>query len=552
MSTQCEELAAYKIINDDGFEVQFEILPPVGFDPQQKVIDEAVAACDDKIRSLEEKVAELNVEIDRLTNHADGIDYATAVVCGLIAGVIDSIYVGAWDFKDAKAKANKEINQQIEDFAKKCGYVDKGQGLAGAVKFLEKKFPMPGDGSYNGLPGADFVTHSTHHLDDFCHHPTIVGLICNIIRQFTQTAKYHDKNGTVIIAENIAVNTYEGTFEAGDNPVAKCFCGIVNWFIVCAKSMANAKGHWMSDMAGSSQAVQGGTNGAGLPGSFMSLLKELSSLPIFNSTDKNGNPKNAFAEGLRKAFQNGIGDKKSQLNLGPFNCLFEGSSSKFDARTELAVKNLLKKQAVPVLVNEALVRGSYFIRRLVRELKAKDSLADIEWRNVLPFNNRTIARMLTIATGTFTACDLADATIRSGVSNGFNVYNPKFWSDIILRVNFVGVGRFAVAVVTDVGMGIKRNIRVGELIGVNTELQLWKDAKILYKQGEIWIAAKQTDEAICECFVVLQNSCDETVRTYRENAESLKSIGESADRLSKSAAGAELVSDMLSQLKYLN
>ena len=33
---------------------------------------------------------------------------------------------------------------------------------------------------------------------------------------------------------------------------------------------------------------------------------------------------------LRKAFQNGIGEGKKQLDLGPFNSLFEGASSKFD------------------------------------------------------------------------------------------------------------------------------------------------------------------------------------------------------------------------------
>lgn len=509
------------IANDDGFKVNFDV-------------NAEIADIDARLGEVDLKIDVLDKEIDRLTNHADKIDYATAVVCGLVAGAIDSLYVGAWDFKDAKAKANKDINKQIEDFAKKCGYEDKGKGLTGAVEFLEKKFPMPGDGAYNGLPGADAVTHSSHHLDDFCHHPTLVGLICNIIRQFTNTAKFHDKNGLVHVAKDIAVNTYEGTLEAGDNPVSKCFCGIVNWFIICAKTCKNAKGHWLSDMAGSSQAVHAGRQGAGVPGSFMSLMKELSGLPIFGSVDKNGKATNAFAESLRRAYQNGIGTGKSQVNLGPFNSLFEGASSKFDARTELAVKKLLGKQAIPVIVNEALVRGAYFVRRLIAELKEKDSIMEVDWLKVLPFGNRTIARMLTIATGTFTACDLLDATVRSGVSNGFNVYNPKFWSDLVLRVNFVGVGRFVVASVTDAGMGIKRGSKQWERIVAMDESLHLMNAKVELKNVQVWTNIEGVHQEVSEVYHGLQvyyseisgavHAGRELVDTVEHNRDSIESF----------------------------
>ncbi len=41
-------------------------------------------------------------EIERLTNHADGYDYAIAVSCGIVAGIIDSVFIGKWDFYKAK------------------------------------------------------------------------------------------------------------------------------------------------------------------------------------------------------------------------------------------------------------------------------------------------------------------------------------------------------------------------------------------------------------------------------------------------------------------
>lgn len=525
----------------DSFAVEFEVLAP---EPlwncaRTSEISKGLEEADRHIADIQDMLSSLNSEIDRLTNHCDALDYMTAAFCGVIAGVIDSIYVGAWDFRAAKAKANADINKAIEEFAAKCGYEDKGDGLKGAVEFLEKKFPMPGDNAWKYI-GSN-ISAASHHLDDYCHHPTLVGLICCIIVQFTGRITFHDKLG-VKITRDVEVNIY-GEFH-GNSAISRIFCGVINWFINCAKAVANAKGHWMSDMAGSSQARNGG---AGLPGSFMSLLKELA--PFFNSKDAKGNPTNAFAESLRKAFQNGIGKGKTQMDLGVFNCLFDGASSKFDARTEQAVRNLLKKQTVPVMVNEALVRGTYFIRRLVQEVREKGGFAAVEWRKVLPFRNRTIARMLTIATGTFCACDMADATVRSGVRNGFNIHNPKFWSDTILRINFVGIGRFAFAVVTDVGMGMERTRRCGELIGANNNLLLWTDARMLYRQGEMWVAAENTARGIFDCYDAMEEYYSMLCKGLDEDRKSLDNMA-SLQR-SASESGKARMALLADSLKYL-
>lgn len=506
---------------EDEFRVEFEVLPSASFtdtcyEDERRQINKGLADIEDRLESNAARIAKLNSEIKRLTNNADGIDYATAVICGLIAGVVDSIYVGAWDFKSAKAKANEDVNRQVQLYAEKLGFVynptKKGGQLEQAIKYLEKKFPLPGDSEWN-FAGST-VSAVTHHLDDYCHHPTLVGLLCCLIVQFTGKATYHDKNG-VRITKDVEVNQY-GEFSS-ENVVGKIFCGVVNWFIGCAKVIANAKGHRMSDIAGSAKAK---TGGAGIPGSFMATLKELSQ--FFGGDDGKGNSTNAFADSIRRAYQNGIGTRKSQVDLGVFNCLFDGASSKFDFRTEAAVKGLLKKQMLPVLVNEGLVRGVYFVRHLIKEVRAKGTFAQVDWwHDVLPFNNRTIARMMTIATGTFTACDLADATIRSGIGNGFNVYNSKFWSDIVLRVNFVGVGRFAVAVATDVGMGVQLQNRHWDKIFAQNEQIHLLNAKIQYKLADNWIQVENTGRALR----AFEDACSKTWiywrQCYKDQRESL-------------------------------
>lgn len=392
-------------------------------------------------------------EIEKFTCQADGLDYALSVSSGLIAGVIDIIFVGEWNFKEAKAISNEKVNNKVMSFAKKhpeyllfCNNSLEGKGgprlkpldpdrLATAIRFLEWKYPLPGDDSWKGL--ADKVTPKSHHLDDFSHHPTLIGLICCIVSQFTHTATYVNREGTII---NIPIEIDENGMLEGKTPSAKIASGFLNWIINVIK---DRKGHLYSDMSGSNTTAGGGM---GIPGSIMSFLKELSVLPIFKESD--------FSEKLYKAFTKGIGEGKNQLDLGAFNSLFQGADSKLDFRTEAAIKHELKRQAIPVAINEIIMRCFYFIRHLYLEIKEKQKCELIEWKKVIPFGNRTIARMMTISTGTMEVVDLADAAIRAGAKSGGNIV--LFASQFVLRINFVGIGRFAIACTADVAMGVKK------------------------------------------------------------------------------------------------
>ena len=57
----------------------------------------------------------------------------------------------------------------------------------------------------------------------------------------------------------------------------------------------------------------------------------------------------------------------------------------FDLRAELGVLQQLGKQAIPVILNEVLVRVFYFFSRLIKEYKEKGNFKDIEWKNTLPY-----------------------------------------------------------------------------------------------------------------------------------------------------------------------
>lgn len=68
--------------------------------------------------------------------------------------------------------------------------------LKKCVKFLEKKFHIPADGN-----APDFGGGLQHHLRDFAHHPTIVGLMFSLLTQFTYKSYGIDAAGNFIFVD---------------------------------------------------------------------------------------------------------------------------------------------------------------------------------------------------------------------------------------------------------------------------------------------------------------------------------------------------------------
>ena len=288
-----------------------------------------------------------------------------------------------------------------------------------------------------------------------------------MLTQFTGKAYGVDTNGMSHIVE---VRNKE---LIGIGMPQKFLFGTVFWFF-----------HIVSDMAGSSSNPGAGT---GLPGPLLAFAQKLSAMPFFKNVNVRDN---SLSEWISKLFNGQI-----------------VKDIRFDLRTELGVAYNLGRQATPIMLNECIVRGFYFIRRFVEEIREKDiktlqELEKIDWKKVLPFKNRTVIRMLTIATSTFTALDIADAAIRgvlhSAITSGGNapVFAAQFLRHFVLRVNFVGVGRLAIAIGSDVYMGIQQNRNRNEIIKINSERLHFLNAKVFYKQADMWIEASNTNDSI--------------------------------------------------------
>ena len=471
--------------------VEVEVLPPVDINDKRKLeIYNGISEIDKKLSTISQRVEELNQEIDSLTNHADGIDYTVAVASGIIAGIIDSVWVGEFSIDRANEWGNEKVDNFVVKIAQSQGY--EGNDLEGAIRHLEEKFPIAADKATNDFGGG-----LQHHLRDFSHHPTPVGLFFSLLTQFTGKAYGTDISGV------FKVVPVDASDLIGKNFPEKITFGVVKWFF-----------HMVSDIAGSSSSVAKGNLGTGLPGPLVSFLKEISALPIFRNMNENGYKE--FSVWISKLFNGTLLGKRDENGK-----VIE--AVKFDLRTEIGVAHELGRQAIPVIINECIVRGFYFARRLFNEIKENDvkcvsDLKNINWKKTLPFKNRTVVRMLTISTSTFMAFDIADAAIRSG---GFN-------ASCILRINFVGVGRFAVAIGTDIGMGIKkkkkeneRNEALSEYIGLANIKIYYRKANLLCSEAELyeqeasmhtaekelWQELQYNSEAMSELYATINKTC---------------------------------------------
>lgn len=397
---------------------------------------------------FDKTIYDLNSQIELLSSKADKLDYIVAIASGIACGVLDILWVGEFDLE----RGRKIASDKIDSFVKKTAELVEGKkfdDMSSAVKALEKRFPIPSDGNT-----PDFGGGKQHHLRDFAHHPTIVGLAFSLLTQFTEKSYGTDENGVFLVVD---VPDKSRPFIGKDVP-EKILKGTITWFF-----------HLVSDMAGSSSTA-GITGGTGIPGPILALAKEISAIPIFKNIKVDGDM--SLSLFLSKLFNGTFmmqRDEKGQI--------MKDSVIKLDLRGELGVAVELSRQAVPVIANECIVRSFYFIRRFAMEMKENEvrcfaDMKKIDWSLVKPGNNPTIARMLTISTGVFTALDIGEA-----------IATQKYW----VSINYVGVGRFVVAIGYDVSWGLKaRNVKKIRDMYENIKRQTFQktDANIYKRIGD--------------------------------------------------------------------
>lgn len=367
------------------------------------------------VNSLDSVIFNLDSQIDMLSSKADKWDYLLAVGSGIACGMMDILWTGDFSLAEGRNISAQQIDNLVKKTAKILGC--ESDDLKNCVKFLEDKFPIPADGS-----ASDFGGGLQHHLRDFAHHPTIIGLIFSLLTQFTFKSYGTDLNGNFIMVD---VPDKSKIF-IGEDIFSKIVNGTIIWFF-----------HLISDMAGSRSTV-GLSGGTGIPGPILSIAKEMSVIPFFKNFKKDDMSISLF---LSKLFNGTLLAKHDENGK-----IIPDSIVKLDLRGEMGFVVELEKQIIPVIANECIVRTFYMIRRLAQQIKQVDikSIDDfkkVRVNEIFSINSPTLARMLTVATGVFTTLDVSDAVI-----------TRKYW----VSVNYVGIGRFTLALGNEMVWALKR------------------------------------------------------------------------------------------------
>lgn len=346
--------------------------------------------------ALEKRIKE---DFSLKSSNCDKYDYMIAGTCGLIAGLIDILFVGMPGDSALGNVAGGAADKATARFASFLGFdkaavegkyadyvskqLSKGKQpldlesyvAQRRVQFLEGRFKVNYDQtSTNGRNGTDGrveqLSPKNHHIKSLGHSPDIVGLFFSILNQFTNTSTFVSSGRLVTIdTENFELQ--------GSNFIAKIFCGFVNWF-----------GHIMSDLAGSNTSIAKGNPGMGVPIPFYSLLQ-------FINFGKFGQHRQSFAQIAVQVFEKG-----------------------YDFRHGMAM-------AVPVLAAELLTRITWVVKQRLHHNRP--------WSECIPSaSNPELRRMLLVAHGSLCLVDATDATLRSGGN----------MIEFMLRSNLIAWARF--------------------------------------------------------------------------------------------------------------
>lgn len=388
------------------------------------------------------KVAEQMIQkFDLLKLDSD--DYLFATAAGIIAGFVDTTFVGTiakgkdakglQKFIDTKAESlvkNYGLKEKIAELENKKKNVTSQKGLneiektikelqdgqrkfdiKSSIRYLEKKHKVGYDAATSKhIKG---MSPDNHHLLSIAHEPSLLGLIIGIYNQLTGTATYMSKNGKII--NTVAENTNIELTGSLPNQIIQA---INNWF-----------GHIMSDLSGSSTSKG---RGSGLPVPGWHSLQKLQ----FGKIKLNGNKEDTFtfAQVSEWMFKNG-----------------------YDVRA-------FATELIPVLIYETLIRlywiykQHYYFGKPIKES--------------LPIaNSRELARLLLIGASTFSTIDVTHGVIKSGEKGGVQ---PIGIATFIMTVNKPGL--------IDLGFRSYQNIRFELEHKKHVDYIISKDIKIEYNR----------------------------------------------------------------------
>ena len=412
---------------------------------------------------LEEQDRKMQKYIDT----SDSLDVSVAVASGILCGLIDSLFVGEF-CKAVEGGTLKQIDIQaiVKQATKASGLTgDKANALK--AKLMEK-LPEQCD---NFLKKYQLTENAMQFIEVHQGEQSFIGLLCAALHLVKEQGLVRvSESGYDVEVAPLDIGKWKELL-----PLLTCG-GLLYWVVNAAKEEAT------------NNEEQSDEQTSMIPKPVLDIIHTLAESPLlepiweevcnnfsgkikeianFQSdsegdteevSDNGENQENAVNQGteylgsyqLMAAILHGL---RTKLSSNKSQGIAAGKLPEIKAPAGSMQVSLpgLARQAVPVLLNDTIVCTFYFIRHLLRELKAHGGDFDaIDFANVVPWGNKTIVRLQSIATLTFETADMADAAIRAVVESAgcWPVAVKKFVS----KLNYVGATRCALSVVAEVSI----------------------------------------------------------------------------------------------------
>ena len=193
---------------------------------------------------------------------------------------------------------------------------------------------------------------------------------------------------------------------------------------------------------------------------------------------------------------------------------------------------MLGSQALIVSINEIVVRAVYFVHELIKEIKQKNvrslkQLVKVDFKKTIPFNNRTVSRMISVSLITMMTVDICDASIEASIKSEGN--KALFASNLLIRINFVGVGRLILSLTTDTFMGKTRKRKRAERISLVENYTSLLGRKLYCLQDDVWKECHKASEVIESVRRTMADAAIMAKSDIDLTKESLESISIKAD-----------------------
>lgn len=359
-------------------------------------VDAAIAQAEAELQ----QISETEESIRALSPDCDKLDYILAASSGALCGMMDIYKQGTSKNTSVVKIGVSAIERVIIWFATRTCPDAHPDNVKEAILALEDKFLIPNE---QILVLSDNMNprEKIQQLKSFARNPNLLGLFFSVLDQFVDTARLD--SDSVLISIPIMPDP--------DDPKSPSFLGnVYQGFVEWMKYTISCERAYL-------ESIEAETWGLGIPSPLGTWLKDAAKIIKPKLEPKIHEWEEALEKLARKIFEEYLKDYDFQA------------------------------QMLQVLLNEMIVRLVYAIRRLIHYLQdtpEEERSFERMWAACEPFSNATVKRMETVAHGTFCLVDTADAAIRASLSSVVGGA-PQFAEEFLLRLNIIGLGRFAVS-----------------------------------------------------------------------------------------------------------